>query len=167
MARIVLGTDTFCDAAVDWQATSGANPHLMVVELPCIGKTEALLNICEQLAAQSITPVVFSYYPDIDERLAQRLGEVQLDHQQLGFDPMHFKQQSPHAHIDNAGMLRDIFAAMFPDLGDGQLETFALRFGRATRGSVGVQRADQRTLRKTQAAATWIASDMKPLRPML
>ncbi len=29
---------------------------------------------------------------------------------------------TPYAHIDNAGMLRDIFAAMFPDLGDVQLE---------------------------------------------
>ena len=35
---------------------------------------------------------------------------------------MHVDQQAPHAHIDNAGMLRDIFAAMFPDLGDVQLE---------------------------------------------
>ena len=73
--------------------------------------------------AQSITPIVFSYHPDIDERLVERLGDVQfLDHQQLGFNPMHVEQQTPHAQIDNAGMLRDIFAAMFPDLGDVQLE---------------------------------------------
>ena len=88
-----------------------------------MGKTEALLNICQPLVAQSITPIVFSYHPDIDERLAERLGDVQfLDHQQLDFNPMHVEQQTPHAHIDNAGMLRDIFAAMFPDLGDVQLE---------------------------------------------
>lgn len=88
MAHIVLGTDTFCDAVVEWQVTSKANPHLMVVGLPSMVKTEALLNICEQ----------------------------------LGFNPMHVEQQLPHAHIDNAKMLRDIFAAMFPDLGDEQLE---------------------------------------------
>ncbi len=35
---------------------------------------------------------------------------------------MHVDDPTPHAHIDNAGMLRDIFAAMFPDLGDVQLE---------------------------------------------
>ena len=122
-ARIILGTDAFSDADVEWPVTSKANPHLMVVGLPGMGKTEALLNICRQLVAQSITPIVFSYHPDIDERLAQQLGEVQLlDHQQLGFNPMHVDQQTPHAHIDNAGMLRDIFAAMFPDLGDVQLE---------------------------------------------
>ena len=65
--RIVLGTDSFCDAAVEWQVTSRANPRRMVVGLPGMGKTEALLNICEQLVAQSITPIVFSYHPDIDE----------------------------------------------------------------------------------------------------
>ena len=123
VARIILGTDAFSSADVEWQVTSKANPHLMIVGLPGMGKTEALLNICQQLVAQSITPIVFSYHPDIDERLAQRLGDVQLlDHQQLGFNPMHVDQQSPHSHIDNAGMLRDIFAAMFPDLGDVQLE---------------------------------------------
>ena len=123
VARIILGTDAFSGADVEWPVTSKANPHLMIVGLPGMGKTETLLNICQQLVAQSITPIVFSYHPDIDERLAQRLGEVQLlDHQQLGFNPMHVDQQTPHAHIDNAGMLRDIFAAMFPDLGDVQLE---------------------------------------------
>ena len=35
---------------------------------------------------------------------------------------MHVDDPTPHGHIDNAGMLRDIFAAMFPDLGDVQLE---------------------------------------------
>ncbi len=123
VARIILGTDAFSGADVEWQVSSKANPHLMVVGLPGMGKTEALLNICQQLVAQSITPIVFSYHPDIEERLTERFGEVQLlNHQQLGFNPMHVDQQSPHAHIDNAGMLRDIFAAMFPDLGDVQLD---------------------------------------------
>ena len=123
VARIILGKDAISGADVEWPVTSKANPHLMIVGLPGMGKTEALLNICQQLVAQSITPIVFSYHPDIDERLKQRLGNVQLlDHQQLGFNPMHVDQQTPHSHIDNAGMLRDIFAAMFPDLGDVQLE---------------------------------------------
>ncbi len=123
VAQIVLGTDKFSETDVAWQVTSRANPHLMIVGLPGMGKTEALLNICQQLVAQSITPIVFSYHPDIDERLEQKLGQVQLlDHRQLGFNPMHVDDPTPHAHIDNAGMLRDIFAAMFPDLGDVQLE---------------------------------------------
>ena len=93
VARIILGTDAFSGADVEWPVTSKANPHLMIVGLPGMGKTETLLNICQQLVAQSITPIVFSYHPDIDERLKQRLGEVQLlDHQQLGFNPMHVDQ---------------------------------------------------------------------------
>ena len=123
VARIILGRDAHNDGEIDWHVTSQGNPHLMVVGLPGMGKTEAVLNICQQLVAQSITPIVFSYHPDIDERLAQRLGDIQLlDHHQLGFNPMHVDQRTSHAHIDNAGMLRDIFAAMFPDLGDVQLE---------------------------------------------
>ena len=123
VAQFVLGTDKFSETEVAWHVTSRANPHLMIVGLPGMGKTEALLNICQQLVAQSITPIVFSYHPDIDERLEQKLGQVQLlDHRQLGFNPMHVDDPTPHAHIDNAGMLRDIFAAMFPDLGDVQLE---------------------------------------------
>ena len=46
-ARIILGTDAFGDTDVEWQVTSKANPHLMVVGLPGMGKTEALLNICQ------------------------------------------------------------------------------------------------------------------------
>ena len=46
-ARIILGTDAFSETDVEWQVTSKANPHLMVVGLPGMGKTEALLNICQ------------------------------------------------------------------------------------------------------------------------
>ena len=39
----------------------------------------------------------------------------------LGFNPLQVEGDAPTAHIDNVGMLRDIFAAIFPDLGDVQL----------------------------------------------
>ena len=39
----------------------------------------------------------------------------------LGFNPLQVEGDTPTAHIDNVGMLRDIFAAIFPDLGDVQL----------------------------------------------
>ena len=66
-----------------------------------MGKTECLLNICRQLIDQSIVPIVFSYHPDIDSRLSATLKNVRLlDHQDLGFNPMHIDTPAPHAHID-------------------------------------------------------------------
>lgn len=123
VANVLLGHEKLTGEPVQWSVTSAANPHLMIVGLPGMGKTEALMNICEQLLIQNVVPIVFSYHPDIDERLGRKLPNLRLlDHQQLGFNPMHVDQPTPHAHIDSAGNLRDIFAAMFPDLGDVQLE---------------------------------------------
>ncbi len=75
------------------------------------------------IALENIVPIVFSYHSDIDDRLSTRLNQVRLlDHRQHGFNPMHIETATPTAHVDSAGMLRDVFAAMFPDLGDIQLE---------------------------------------------
>ena len=40
----------------------------------------------------------------------------------LGFNPMRATHDGHLAHVESAGQLRDIFAAIFPDLGDLQLE---------------------------------------------
>ncbi|MDA1054573.1 MAG: hypothetical protein O3C40_29430 [Planctomycetota bacterium] len=123
IASIRFGKDKSNDELVQWTVSRAANPHLMIVGFPGMGKTEAVMNICRQLMAQAITPIVFSYHPDIDERLSSQLAGVRLlDHQQLGFNPMHIDTRTPTAHVDSAGMLRDVFAAMFPELGDLQLE---------------------------------------------
>jgi len=123
-ALIRFGVDKSSNEPVEWSVSSSANPHLMIVGFPGMGKTEAVMNICQQLKAQSITPIVFSYHPDIDKRLSEKLADVQLlDHQQLGFNPMHLDTVTRTAHVDSAGMLRDVFSAMFPDLGDIQLES--------------------------------------------
>jgi len=123
-ALIRFGTEKTNDDPVQWSVASSANPHLMIVGFPGMGKTEAVMNICQQLMAQQITPIVFSYHPDIDERLSEKLNDVQLlDHGQLGFNPMHLDTITRTAHVDSAGMLRDVFSAMFPDLGDIQLES--------------------------------------------
>ncbi|WP_417381895.1 ATP-binding protein [Gimesia sp.] len=122
-ASVRLGIEKSSDDPVFWSVSSSANPHLMIVGFPGMGKTEAVMNICQQLMQQDITPIVFSYHPDIDERLMEKLENVQLlDHQQLGFNPMHLDSVTRTAHVDSAGMLRDVFSAMFPDLGDIQLE---------------------------------------------
>ena len=60
---------------------------------------------------------------DTHERLAAECGPLNLvDYNGLGFNPLQVETQSPLAHIDVASELRDIFAAIFPDLGDIQTE---------------------------------------------
>lgn len=122
-AKVHFGTHASTGEPVEWTVTKAANPHLMIVGFPGMGKTEVVMNVCRQLQEQQITPIVFSYHPDIDERLSQKLENVRLlDHRQIGFNPMHIDDPTPHAHVDSAGMLRDIFSGMFPELGDIQLE---------------------------------------------
>ncbi len=119
---VLLG-ETPGGAPVEWRVSARTNPHLMTVGLPGMGKTTALINICRQFAAAGVAPVVFSYHDDIDAKLADVLGPMQtIDFAGLGFNPLRVEAEGTTAHIDVAGTLRDIFASIFPDLGDVQLE---------------------------------------------
>ena len=120
---IVLGTAAGGSQEVEWRVSIKANPHLLMVGLPGMGKTSCLINICRQLAKAAITPIVFSYHDDIDEKLAGVIGPLNLvDYDGLGFNPLRVDSDKPRAHIDVAGTLRDIFGSIFGDLGDLQLE---------------------------------------------
>lgn len=117
----VLGT-TRAGERVDWHVSTRSNPHLMVVGLPGMGKTTALINITAQLAQQGVIPIVFSYHDDMDEKLGQRLNPLSLvTYQSLGFNPMIVPDTGSQPFMDNVGMIRDIFGAIFPELGDVQL----------------------------------------------
>ena len=120
---VVLGYREDGETPAVWRQDIRANPHLMIVGLPGMGKTSALLNICEQLLFQDIIPIVFSYHEDIDEKLnnLENRSPVFVNYEGLGFNPMRVSSNSPFAHIDNVGNLRDIFGAVFPDLGEIQL----------------------------------------------
>lgn len=108
---------------VDWSVSIRSNPHMMMVGLPGMGKTTALINISKQLTAAGIAPVIFSYHDDIDEKLADAIGPMRtIDFDGLGFNPLRVDAPGPMAYIDVAGTLRDIFASIFPDLGEIQLE---------------------------------------------
>lgn len=108
---------------VTWSPFIASNPHLMIAGLPGMGKTTCLINICKQLVAGNVLPIVFSYHDDIDEKLAAAFGNLSYsDGRNLGFNPMRVTKEGPLAHITSAGELRDIFAAIFPDLGELQLE---------------------------------------------
>lgn len=108
---------------VKWSPSIASNPHLMIAGLPGMGKTTCLINICKQLVAGNVLPIVFSYHDDIDEQLAAAFPDLSYsDGRSLGFNPMRVTKEGPLAHITSAGELRDIFAAVFPDLGELQLE---------------------------------------------
>lgn len=120
--QIYLG-DTPSQKPVCWTVSIAANPHLLIAGLPGMGKTTSLINICAQLLGHRITPIVFSYHEDIDEKLAGKLCKINfVDYDGLGFNPLRVVNDSPTAYLDNAGMLRDIFASIFPDLGEIQTD---------------------------------------------
>ncbi len=128
--RIVLGADRF-KALAEWHLTVKGNPHLLVAGLPGMGKTTCLLNLCKQMIAADVRPIVFSYHEDIDERLELLKGQGTVpgtgpstgnvrfvDFDGLGFNPLRVLDRSwKSAHIDIAGIIRDIFMAIYPDLG--------------------------------------------------
>jgi DNA helicase HerA-like ATPase len=119
--RVLLGQKPN-GTQVAWEVKIEQNPHLMLVGQPGTGKTTALVNICRQLGANGIAPIVFSYHDDIDEKLADGLPDVVFtDARNLGFNPMEVPEGDRLGYIDCAGQLRDIFAAIFPDLGELQL----------------------------------------------
>ena len=121
---ICLGTDLHANAGVHWSLTVKGNPHLLIAGLPGMGKTTCLLSLCRQMVAAGVRPIVFSYHQDIDERLGGLIDAVRfIDFDGLGFNPLRVMQrESATAHLDVAGSLRDVFSAIFPDLGDLQCE---------------------------------------------
>ena len=121
---ICFGTDPFTNTEVRWPLTVQGNPHLLIAGLPGMGKTTCLLNLCNQMMAAGIRPIVFSYHQDIDERLGQSADSVRfIDFDGLGFNPLEVVNRgSWMAHLDVAGAMRDIFAAIYPELGDIQAE---------------------------------------------
>lgn len=120
---ILLGVEPNSQEEVRWNISIKTNPHLMIVGLPGMGKTTSLITICLQMVRQGIAPIIFSYHDDIDKKLASVLGDdlQYVDYAGLGFNPLQVVNDNPMAHIDNISMLRDIFASIFPDLGDIQL----------------------------------------------
>ena len=122
---ITLGADTLTGTDVQWPLTVKGNPHLLIGGLPGMGKTTCLLNLCRQMVTAGVHPIIFSYHQDIDERLVDLVSSVRfVDFDGLGFNPlMVTNPESPRAYLDVAGSLRDVFGAIFPELGDLQCES--------------------------------------------
>ena len=123
IVSLLLGQRDGSGDPVHWKISVQGNPHLMIVGLPGMGKTHCLIQLCQQLAEQNIAPIVFSYHQDIDSKLGVIFGtELQtVSYAGLGFNPLQVTGDGPLAYMDNVSMLRDNFAAIYPDLGDIQL----------------------------------------------
>ena len=121
---ICLGTNLLTGADVRWPLTVKGNPHLLLAGLPGMGKTTCLLSLCRQMLDADIRPIIFSYHQDIDEKLERLVPSVRfIDFKGLGFNPLQIShRESRMAYLDVAGALRDIFVAIFPELGDIQGE---------------------------------------------
>ncbi len=121
---VCLGTNLHSGAEVRWPLTVRGNPHLLLAGLPGMGKTTCLLNLCHQMLKLRIHPIVFSYHQDIDEKLQTMVGNVRfINFDGLGFNPLQvIDRSSTMAYLDVAGAVRDIFVAIFPELGDIQGE---------------------------------------------
>lgn len=121
---VVLGTDVLTGIDVSWPISIRGNPHLLVAGLPGMGKTTCLLSIVRQMVAGGMRPIVFSYHEDIDERLGDTVGGTRfVDFNGLGFNPLEvIDRTSRLGYLDVAGTVRDIFVAIFPELGDIQGE---------------------------------------------
>lgn len=121
---LTLGTDVLSGSEVQWSLTIRGNPHLLIAGLPGMGKTTCLLNICRQMIRSSVRPIVFSFHEDIDEKLTDLVGGVRfIDFDGLGFNPLSvIDRRSRLAYLDVAGAIRDIFTAIYPELGDIQGE---------------------------------------------
>lgn len=120
-----MGTDIFSQAEVSWPLSIKGNPRLLVAGLPGMGKTTCLLNLCAQMIGGGVNPITFSFHEDIDDRLSERHGGVRfLDFEGLGFNALEVVNRGSRlAYLDVAGAIRDIFMAIYPDLGDIQGES--------------------------------------------
>ncbi len=119
-----LGTHLLTGSDIRWPLTVQGNPHLLLAGLPGMGKTTCLLNLCSQMLDVGVRPIVFSYHQDIDDGLTGISNSVRfIDFQGLGFNPLQvIDRGSRFAYLDVAGAMRDIFVAIYPELGDIQGE---------------------------------------------
>ncbi len=126
LPSVVLGESNLGRRAL-WEPRTTSNPHLLLTGQSGMGKTTALINAAMGLWDSGVVPVVISFHPDIDDAVERAWGrELQVSTlHNARFNPLQLSADeakgNPYAHIDTSFMVRDLFAAIFPSLGDLQL----------------------------------------------
>ena len=128
---VCLGEHPRRGAPVHWRPSVRGNPHLLIVGIPGMGKTTALVNLGASLAAQSVWPLIVDFHGDLTTQLRERLAGQPFLHldaaEGLAFNPLRLSQRQANRSNgwrDNVfrslgGAPRaEILAAIFPDFGD-------------------------------------------------
>jgi hypothetical protein len=73
------------------------------------------------IASVNVTSLMLALATRLRRDIAVRAAVKFIDFQGLGFNPLQVRE-SRMAYLDVAGTLRDIFATIFPEIGDIQAE---------------------------------------------
>jgi len=124
---IEIGQDTRLGRPVRFRPTIHGNPHLMMVGIPGMGKTTAIINIVASLARQGVYSLMTDFHGDLSTRLRDALPEQRLRvldaADGLPFNPMRLTQQqlkTDRGWVANAIDIAEIWSGIFPDFGEVQ-----------------------------------------------
>lgn len=125
--RVQIGIDGRLDRPVYFCPTVKGNPHLLIVGIPGMGKTTAVVNIVVSLARQGVYSLLTDFHGDLTRQAIQALGpdrvRVLNAAEGLPFNPMHLtehQREQPNPWTANAIDIAEIWRGIFSDFGDIQ-----------------------------------------------
>lgn len=137
---ILVGHDVRTGEEVFFTPAIKGNPHLLIVGIPGMGKTTAVINICRELARRTIYPFVIDFHGDIATALHADCGPRQalvLDAASgLQFNPLELdtqRREKPKGWREQVYDIAEIFGDIFPDFGQIQREQIREYLTRAYR----------------------------------
>ncbi|MGQ9688851.1 MAG: ATP-binding protein [Desulfobaccales bacterium] len=125
---ILIGREPKTEKPVSFRPSIRGNPHALIVGIPGMGKTNAIKNICYELAKENVHPFIFDFHGDLAKDLYQAFGPEKcliLDAAQglrfnpLEIDPVRRKQE--RGWITHYYEVAEIFANIYPSFGELQV----------------------------------------------
>lgn len=125
---ILIGREPQREDPIYFRPGIHGNPHALIVGIPGMGKTTAILNICQGLVRENIYPFIIDFHGDLAIDLYQRLGPQQcciLDAARgLPFNPLEvdpLRQQQDRGWVTHYFEVAEIFANIYPSFGELQV----------------------------------------------